>query len=88
MLPSEKYPIGTRVVMVDDWWQPNFSRECYIGKVGVITNVSDDFDIQVATFYIKFEDKILGLGCTQEYFRHLHLPDTYVARKNKLLPNI
>ena len=88
MLVSEKYPVGTRVIMVNDWWQPSFSRECYIGKIGVVESVSTDCGEEWTTFYIRFKDGELGLGCPQKYFRHLQLSDTYVARKNKLLPNI
>lgn len=88
MLVSEKYPVGTRVIMVNDWWQPSFSRECYIGKIGVVESVSTDYGEELTTFYIRFEDGELGLACTEEYFRHLQMTDIHPPLKNKLLPNI
>ena len=88
MLPSEKYPIGTRVIMVNDWWRPSFSRECYIGKIGVVESVPTDYGEELTTFYIRFKDGELGLTCTEEYFRHLQMTDIHPPLKNKLLPNI
>ena len=88
MLVSEKYPVGSRVIMVDDWWQPSFYRECYIGKIGVVESVSTDYGEELTTFYIRFEDGELGLGCPQKYFRHLQVNDIYTPPRKQMLPNI
>lgn len=74
--------------MVNDWWQPSFYRECYIGKIGVVESLSTDYGEELTTFYIRFEDGELGLNCTEEYFRHLQMTDIHPPLKNKLLPNI
>lgn len=88
MLVSEKYPVGTRVIMVNDWWQPSFYRECYIGKTGTIKSVSGESNLESAVFHIEIENTIFGLTCTEEYFRHLQMTDIHPPLKNKLLPNI
>jgi len=88
MLASEKYPVGSRVIMVDDWWNPTFSRECYIGKRGVIESIGKGIRPEEDdTFYIQFADGVQGLTCTENYFRPLPLLDS-IPQNRQQLPNI